>query len=211
VSRVLWDDVPAEVKADLATRGPAEEGARAIVDVQPGERWYFRRTRDGWNHLSTDRAARAAPAEDLTPEQKAERAVTDAVLTKVLERVITKALETPQAKSQPASEASHLAYVPETTQGLPVTPRWKFLATYPITLTAPARLLHLTYELPYETIHSPFLPGNTAFSEALLEVTDSQVSLTHPNGTLLFSRPTHTRAVSVLLVFDTGLHIRINV
>ena len=55
-SRVLWDSVPDEVKTHLAARANPREGDTAIVDREdPRERWYFRRTRHGWNHLSVDR------------------------------------------------------------------------------------------------------------------------------------------------------------
>lgn len=72
--RVLWDAVPAHVRAALQARErPPREGETAIVDAARGERWYFRRTVYGWNHLSTDRqSSNDAVASDLTPEQRAE-------------------------------------------------------------------------------------------------------------------------------------------
>lgn len=88
-TRVLWDALPAEVRADLNTRS-AKVGATAIVD-HGGARWYFRRTEHGWNNLAVDRDPTGTDAaSDLTPDQAktveaeaaARRAKVDAVLSK---------------------------------------------------------------------------------------------------------------------------------
>lgn len=71
-TRVLWDKVPAPVKAALGARADVKLGGTAIVDSE-GSRWYFARTPWGWNNLAVDHAAAAeATASDLTDAQKAE-------------------------------------------------------------------------------------------------------------------------------------------
>lgn len=73
-TRVLWDDVPAGIKEELAGRRDVKQGAVAIVDREEGgrkERWYFRRVPSGWNNTAVDRDSNAAEAaSDLTPQQR---------------------------------------------------------------------------------------------------------------------------------------------
>lgn len=78
VTRVLWAQLPDAVKASLEARGAGKVGETAIVDYAPPgaeahERWYFRRTAQGWNNTGVDRNASdpTALASDLTPEQQA--------------------------------------------------------------------------------------------------------------------------------------------
>lgn len=97
-TRVVWDDVPADVKADLAARGAQKEGAAAIVDVlNPNgntERWYFRRTLHGWNNLSVDRDAAAAEvAHDLTPQQRAAEEAKELELRERMRELLARAEE----------------------------------------------------------------------------------------------------------------------
>lgn len=71
MSRVLWDEVPVEVKEALTERTEAKVGAVAIIDSEEG-RWYFRREQFGWNNLSVDRGEVSREvASDLSPEQRA--------------------------------------------------------------------------------------------------------------------------------------------
>jgi len=52
VTRVLWDDVPDDVKDQLSGRKDDGVGTTAIVD-SGAERWYFTKVPSGWNHVST--------------------------------------------------------------------------------------------------------------------------------------------------------------
>lgn len=90
MTHVLWDDVPEDVKAHLATRGAAKEDATAIVD-RPDERWYFRKTPFGWKHLSTVACAAEAHASDLTPDQTAEELARITADRKKVEELLAKA------------------------------------------------------------------------------------------------------------------------
>lgn len=70
-SRVLWDEVPEDIKRELDARRDLKDGSTAIVERPlAGARWYFRRTRYGWNNLSVDRAPAAqGVAGDLDADQ----------------------------------------------------------------------------------------------------------------------------------------------
>ena len=71
--RILWENVPLRVKAELEARTRPRPGETAIVDAARGERWYFRRTLYGWNHISTDRqSSNDSIAVDLDDEQRAQ-------------------------------------------------------------------------------------------------------------------------------------------
>lgn len=101
-TRVLWDDVPADVKDALAGRTDVKVGGTAIVDRQ-GERWYFRKTQFGWNNQAVDREAGAGPevAPDLTPAQKEEalrqvKKVEDAMAARAAERAAAADLPAPE-------------------------------------------------------------------------------------------------------------------
>ncbi len=92
--RILWDAVPQAIKDELALRERPREGDTAIIDAAPGERWYFRRTAHGWNHVSTDKESKNdSIASDLTPAQRDEalRQVAE-VEKRMLERMTTKSV-----------------------------------------------------------------------------------------------------------------------
>jgi hypothetical protein len=69
-TRILWSDVPHEIKTELAHRltEGAKEGSHAIVECAGG-RHYFRRTQFGWNHISYQPECTEETASDLSDEQ----------------------------------------------------------------------------------------------------------------------------------------------
>jgi hypothetical protein len=213
MTRVLWDEVPPDVKTDLALRGAAREGAHAIVDVRPGERWYFRRTRYGWNHLSTDRAAKAAPADDLTPEQKAERKANEPLLQRTEEalRRLEEVLEQKKVEGATANNTRVVrhAYTSETSLGK-VPKRWSRI--FPISLSKPETLISIRHiEAQQECIYG-FEPGTgLLLTGAILEVQSNQIVLRRSNNDVVLTIATATPATMIRLSFASGLNIQINV
>lgn len=84
MNRVLWDDVPADIKHKLGVRTLNEspqDGAIAIVDCDDGRRWYFEKVEAGWNNLNVGPGpTQAEVADDLDDKQR------DDALAGIMER-----------------------------------------------------------------------------------------------------------------------------
>lgn len=91
MDRILWDDVPDDVRDQLAARDEAEapqEGAVAIVEsADDGRRYYLSKEAAGWNCVNVAEREDRSDADDLTPEQRDER---DAEFDALLDRITSK-------------------------------------------------------------------------------------------------------------------------
>lgn len=104
MTRILWDDVPDEVKAELEQRGPCRDGQVAICEAVRGQRWYFTRTRWGWNCQGVDRQADDSVASDLPESVKAAAAADLAARRAKVDAIMAGRRAPPELNEEPLKE-----------------------------------------------------------------------------------------------------------